>query len=299
MDFNKETLSTTMVFHRHPLADDLGLDDRTLAQMSLIISTEVPSRGEIQLKDSDDTDKSHQSAKTVKGPSIATDESEVGSQDEGPQLASWFEATHRRPRRYDAAKRLETTLVPIAEDPEGERLSEQLDPPTSHLIKAGASSPTAPSDTSSIETLAAAVSAVSPNDLEARRLSVSDIGDLPKPTTFEPSPVTMEDRDTPLFTFAAPKIGPMEYTRMYLIEQARVDQEGGSNPLPAPEKRWAWTSEEENLLIIPRIPPSVDRNQFKPAPHGSPSHYIIPKSGPSKNEPNEPLPSVEQGIDKG
>jgi hypothetical protein len=299
MDFNEETLSTTVVFHRHPLADDLGLDDRTLAQMSLIISAEVPSRDEVQPNDANDTDESYRSAEAVEGPSIETDEPSVGSQDESPQPTFWSEAPHRRPRRYEAIERLEITLGPVVEDPKGEHLAEQLDSPTNHPSKAGASSPTAPSDTSSIETLAATVGAVSPNDLEARRLSVSDIGDLPKLTTFESSPVTKKDRDTPPFTFTAPNIGPMEYTRMYLIEQARVDQEGGSNPLPAPEKRWAWTHEEENLLIIPRMPPSLDRNQFKPSPHGSPSHYVLPKSDPSESESNEPLPSVERGVNKG
>lgn len=61
------------------------------------------------------------------------------------------------------------------------------------------------------------------------------------------------------FRVAQPRLSPMEYARMYLVNKAQSEKENRPAELPAPEKKWLWTPRWEKFLIIPRIPSAIRR----------------------------------------
>lgn len=61
------------------------------------------------------------------------------------------------------------------------------------------------------------------------------------------------------YEFAAPRLSPMEYARMYLIEMALAKRENRSCDLPAPEKAYYWTPNWEKFIVIPKMPAYVRR----------------------------------------
>ncbi|KAF7562373.1 hypothetical protein G7046_g1732 [Stylonectria norvegica] len=73
---------------------------------------------------------------------------------------------------------------------------------------------------------------------------------------------TWEGRDGSAMKYqlSRPRLSPMEYTRIYLIEKALSKREGRACELPEPEKTWYWTPGWEKFLIIPRIPDCIKRD---------------------------------------
>lgn len=63
------------------------------------------------------------------------------------------------------------------------------------------------------------------------------------------------------FGLARPRLSPMEYTRMYLVEKAMAEREQRECELPAPGKQWFWTPYWEKFLIVPRIPSAIVRDR--------------------------------------
>ncbi|PHH79579.1 hypothetical protein CDD82_2300 [Ophiocordyceps australis] len=63
-----------------------------------------------------------------------------------------------------------------------------------------------------------------------------------------------------MFRLALPRLSPMEYTRLYLIEKSRADQCHQPCELPPPDKIWCWTSKWDSFLIIPKLPEVINRN---------------------------------------
>ncbi|PHH64474.1 hypothetical protein CDD81_4549 [Ophiocordyceps australis] len=63
-----------------------------------------------------------------------------------------------------------------------------------------------------------------------------------------------------MYRLALPRLSPMEYTRLYLIEKSRADQDGQPCELPAPDKIWCWTSKWDSFLIIPKLPEAINRS---------------------------------------
>lgn len=61
------------------------------------------------------------------------------------------------------------------------------------------------------------------------------------------------------FGIAQPRLSPMEYARMYLLEKAQSEKENRPVELPAPEKKWFWTPGWEKFLIIPKVPSVIRR----------------------------------------
>ncbi|KPM38435.1 hypothetical protein AK830_g8137 [Neonectria ditissima] len=62
------------------------------------------------------------------------------------------------------------------------------------------------------------------------------------------------------YELGKPRISPMEYARIFLIEKAVSDRERRPCELPKPEKFWSWTPRWEKFLIIPRIPDAIRRD---------------------------------------
>ncbi|KAI9147664.1 hypothetical protein HJFPF1_12694 [Paramyrothecium foliicola] len=61
------------------------------------------------------------------------------------------------------------------------------------------------------------------------------------------------------WTLAKPRLSPMEYVRLYLIEKSHASKAGQPCRLPEPEKLWFWTPRWEKFLILPQVPPSINR----------------------------------------
>lgn len=66
---------------------------------------------------------------------------------------------------------------------------------------------------------------------------------------------------TPQVTYGLepPRLSPMEYTRMYLLEEAKSISGSQKCELPAPRKLWFWTPKWDSFLIVPAIPPEINR----------------------------------------
>ena len=66
-------------------------------------------------------------------------------------------------------------------------------------------------------------------------------------------------------SLSKPRISPMEYARMHLLEEVRAAKENRPSELPAPRKLWFWTPGSKQFLIVPAIPRSVNRNVLLPS----------------------------------
>ncbi|RCI11745.1 hypothetical protein L249_7610 [Ophiocordyceps polyrhachis-furcata BCC 54312] len=75
----------------------------------------------------------------------------------------------------------------------------------------------------------------------------------------------------PKFRLAEPRLSPMEYSRMYLVEKAQAEKEGRRCELPPPKKLWRWSPHHEDFLVIPKIPDNIrrDLHRSNPAPESS------------------------------
>ncbi|KAI5456422.1 hypothetical protein BGZ63DRAFT_458208 [Mariannaea sp. PMI_226] len=62
------------------------------------------------------------------------------------------------------------------------------------------------------------------------------------------------------YQIAKPRLSPMEYARLFLIEKGLSDREGRPCELPRPAKKLFWTPFWEKFLIIPAIPNSIRRD---------------------------------------
>ncbi|KAM0345389.1 hypothetical protein ACHAPU_006552, partial [Fusarium lateritium] len=56
-----------------------------------------------------------------------------------------------------------------------------------------------------------------------------------------------------------PRLSPMEYCRMYLVEKALSERENRQCELPKPDQKWYWTRYYKKFLIVPQIPQNIRR----------------------------------------
>lgn len=92
---------------------------------------------------------------------------------------------------------------------------------------------------------------------EDRRMSDSSIHS-PVAIDFAPDHPAASKHE---FGVAKPRLSPMEYARMYLVNKAQNEHQNRDPELPPPEKKWFWTPGWEKFLIIPRIPSVIKRDQ--------------------------------------
>lgn len=108
-----------------------------------------------------------------------------------------------------------------------------------------------------------------PSADEAGKLSGIFPAETTSPTiAFPEAPYVRVQKSNARYRLAPPRLSPMEYTRMCLVEKAQAEREGRPCELPAPEKLWRWTPNWESFLIVPVVPPSINRNfaQIMPLP---------------------------------
>lgn len=98
------------------------------------------------------------------------------------------------------------------------------------------------------------------------------------------------------YSLAKPRLSPMEYTRLYLLEKALSEREGRPCELPKPEKRWSWTPHWEKFLIIPRIPSCIRRDFAL----GNDTNRLLSKTNASKQDDsdNESVVTVKPDASK-
>lgn len=56
-----------------------------------------------------------------------------------------------------------------------------------------------------------------------------------------------------------PRLSTMEYTRLYLLEEANAKKEKRLCELPPPKKVWLWGPRWEEFLVLPKIPSTIKR----------------------------------------
>ncbi|KAF4341994.1 hypothetical protein FBEOM_4044 [Fusarium beomiforme] len=70
------------------------------------------------------------------------------------------------------------------------------------------------------------------------------------------------------FKLTTPRLSPMEYCRMYLVEKSLSDCEDRRCELPSPDKHWFWTNYYKQFIVIPQIPRTIRRDSW-PMPTGA------------------------------
>ncbi|RFU78988.1 hypothetical protein TARUN_3219 [Trichoderma arundinaceum] len=61
------------------------------------------------------------------------------------------------------------------------------------------------------------------------------------------------------YTMCEPRLSTMEYTRLYLVEEANAKKEKRLCELPPPKKVWLWGPRWEEFLVLPKIPSTIKR----------------------------------------
>ncbi|KAL6897153.1 hypothetical protein GGI43DRAFT_424187 [Trichoderma evansii] len=61
------------------------------------------------------------------------------------------------------------------------------------------------------------------------------------------------------YDICEPRLSNMEYTRLYLVEEANAKKEKRLCSLPPPKKVWLWGPRWEEFLVLPKIPSTIRR----------------------------------------
>ncbi|KAL7951734.1 hypothetical protein V8C42DRAFT_356850 [Trichoderma barbatum] len=61
------------------------------------------------------------------------------------------------------------------------------------------------------------------------------------------------------YSMCQPRLSNMEYTRLYLVEEANAKKENRPCELPPPKKVWLWGPRWEEFLLLPKLPLSIRR----------------------------------------
>ncbi|KAI8673473.1 hypothetical protein NCS55_00667500 [Fusarium keratoplasticum] len=80
------------------------------------------------------------------------------------------------------------------------------------------------------------------------------------PDIVSPTVQTQQDDADVRYQLGKPRLSPMEYTRLYLIEKANSERENRPCELPRPGKRCYWSVRGETFLVIPQIPDCIRRD---------------------------------------
>lgn len=88
-----------------------------------------------------------------------------------------------------------------------------------------------------------------------------------------------------VYTVALPRLSPMEYTRMYLLNKAKKEADK-NHELVKPLYKWFWTPNWESFLIIPRV--------SKMASHQD--HQGMPKPRATMAEMKNPVSVVHDSL---
>lgn len=73
------------------------------------------------------------------------------------------------------------------------------------------------------------------------------------------SPRTPLPKPDVKYDICEPRLSTMEYTRLYLVEEANAKKEKRLCELPPPKKVWLWGPRWEEFLVLPKIPSTIRR----------------------------------------
>ncbi|KAK1248639.1 hypothetical protein MKX08_006859 [Trichoderma sp. CBMAI-0020] len=73
------------------------------------------------------------------------------------------------------------------------------------------------------------------------------------------SPRTPLPKPDVKYDICEPRLSTMEYTRLYLLEEANAKKEKRLCELPPPKKVWLWGPRWEEFLVLPKIPSTIKR----------------------------------------
>lgn len=73
------------------------------------------------------------------------------------------------------------------------------------------------------------------------------------------SPRTPLPKPDVKYDICEPRLSTMEYTRLYLVEEANAKKEKRLCELPPPKKVWLWGPRWEEFLVLPKIPSAIRR----------------------------------------
>lgn len=131
----------------------------------------------------------------------------------------------------------------------------------------------------SLESLHIAQGKSSPQCILYRHSTLSDL---------VPRQSTVKGPRQEKYILAKPRLSPMEYARMHLVEKSLSSREGRSCELPAPKKLWFWTPRWEKFLILPALPPNIKRQaDLKPV---VPSTPVEPPESVNDGKVPNPIP---------
>ncbi|KAL6914431.1 hypothetical protein FSST1_012191 [Fusarium sambucinum] len=100
-----------------------------------------------------------------------------------------------------------------------------------------------------------------------------------------------EDVPQPVYPLAKPRISPMEYARMYLLEKSKASRENRQCELPRPDMQWYWTPGYKKFIIIPRIPKIIRRDLV------SEDAYSVPNLDVQECNKGQTSKTISQGED--
>lgn len=236
---------TAAAFHRHPLADGLGMDDRELASIGLIIPAAV---GQPVIPNLHTVERVAQARDIDQDPRPNGGKNQLIPRPEKTAVSG--QATLHESsgcgqlRRCDGALAIRMPLSCIT----SKTLESNLD-----LVAC-----------SSRQTSA-----------EVTTLNFS------KPLGLRPSLDAFQDENLPRNGVDGRAISPLEYTRAYLLEKARSERDGPINLPPPPDTHWCWAQNREDLSIHLRESSSPTATQFSSLiQHSSPAQNPSWGKGP-------------------
>ncbi|SPO04417.1 uncharacterized protein DNG_07102 [Cephalotrichum gorgonifer] len=262
----------TTVLHRHPLADNIGLDDVELTRRGLILESQVPSKTEMPSQDTaydietdqsnDNRDSSTSSGSWRKGRDRTTPEGMHSSMYQQKKRVVWWRDE----------KRTSTPLGSVVEEPDV--TEDRPSPSYGQAYMSGAITTNDSTNQFATEGAKTPINALKP---VASAVEVRSAKPDPEPEAAYVVP-------------PRPRLSPIEYARIYYIELARCEREGIECYLPAPETYWAWTEDYEKFVVLPRLPRGINTDNLPPNSSGSQTEPGIKKQATRVFEQTYPEP---------
>ncbi|RDA93054.1 hypothetical protein CP533_0701 [Ophiocordyceps camponoti-saundersi (nom. inval.)] len=260
-------------FHQHPLAKDLGWTSRAKAQLGLVYEFD----SENEAADNEDpvpgpAPRSPGKAPRRAPPARATD-NDMPPVPPLPPLPESLKSGLTPKRWGKMISRIKNR--PGSPPPPLEEESSSPPPPLPRRLR-----PTLRSPISNPELQSPGISNINTiltTDHHQRTTCI------PSSSRTDSSPIVSTSLDVirvpgpaAQFRLAEPRLSPMEYSRMYLVEKAQAEKEGRQCELPAPKKLWRWSPHHEDFLIIPKIPSNIRRDLQRPEPTPE-SSMVVPE----------------------
>lgn len=271
---------STAEFDQHPLAKDMDLTPAEKARLGLILPKQIPSRDVWYNFDSDDELECFEAAShAVIAPKRSPKKSHRGLRRFGiarqdaspvPPLPSIPESLRSSltpkglVRLFERRKHGNGPVGSGASMPVDNAPSQRSATASGAPLSPGSTKPTLVSNSSNLEVR---LSSGSPHGASSSGssgpLTPATPTSPPRPGSGFESEKGAKGPSSARFAIAPPRLSPMEYARMYLLEAAQARKEGRECELPPPRQLRHWTSNWESFVITPSVPKAINR-YYKP-----------------------------------